>query len=698
MSGCRLAVDIGGTFTDVVLQSPSGFASGKVLTTPAAPEEGVIEGILQVLANAKVRPEEIDLAIHGTTLATNAIIERNGAKTALITTEGFRDTLEFAFGHRSDQYDLDLVRAEPLVRRPWRFEVPERIAADGSVLLALDEQVVRQVAQKLKAEEVESAGISFMHSYRNSDHERRVREILLEELPGLYVSVSYEVCPEIREFERTSTTIANAYIQPLIAAYLGNLVKQLEEIGYTNPLLMIMSSGSLTSVETAMRLPIRLVESGPAGGAILGQHISQQIGATRSIALDMGGTTAKIVLLNDYEARHSRMMEVARAYRFLPGSGLPLRIPVIDMIEIGAGGGSIAQVDELGRIAVGPESAGAVPGPACYGNGGDRPTVTDSDLVLGKLDGEFFAGGTMALHEDIARTAIDCHVAQPAGIDIPASAAGTVEIVDEKMANATRVHAADAGEDVESRVLIATGGAGPLHAARIAEKLEIETVVIPQGAGVGSAHGFLKAPVAYEAVYSHLAALDTFDPDAINAIFSHLHEEAVAIIQRAAGKAALVERRFADIRYRGQGHELNIELPARAYGEDDANVIGTLYDAQYEKNYGRRIPGLKAEVLTWTLLLTAESDVPDTAAPQLCGAVGAAPFESKRLVFDTDLGKFVDASVIRRTQARAGSTFRGPALIIEDQTSIWVPSSFDGSVSAHGHVILTKRATKAGIA
>jgi N-methylhydantoinase A len=698
MGGYRLAVDIGGTFTDVVLQSPSGYVSGKVLTTPAAPEEGVIQGILQVLENAKVRPEEIDLAIHGTTLATNAIIERHGAKTALITTEGFRDTLEFAFGHRSDQYDLDLVRAAPLVGRPWRLEVPERIAADGSVLLALDEKAVHAIAKNLKAEKVESAGICFMHSYCNSDHERRVREILLEEVPGLYVSVSYEVCPEIREFERTSTTIANAYIQPLIATYLGNLVKRLEEIGYTNPLLMIMSSGSLASVETAMRLPIRLVESGPAGGAILGQHISKQIGAVRSIALDMGGTTAKIVLLNEYEARHSRMMEVARAYRFLPGSGLPLRIPVIDMIEIGAGGGSIAQVDELGRIAVGPESSGAVPGPACYGNGGERPTVTDSDLVLGKLDGKFFAGGTMALHEDMARTALERHVAQPAAIDMAAAAAGTIEIVDEKMANATRVHAADAGEDVESRVLIATGGAGPLHAARIAEKLEIETVVIPQGAGVGSAHGFLKAPVAYEAVYSHLVALDAFDPEAINAIFARLREEAVAIIQRAAGKAALNERRFADIRYRGQGHELNIELPARAYGKDDAAVIGTLYDAQYEKNYGRRIPGLKAEVLTWTLLLTAAIEVPDDVAPQSGGAAGPAPVDSMRSVFDTDLGKFVDASVIRRTQAGAGSTFSGPALIIEDQTTIWVPSSFDGSVSAHGHVILTKRTTQAGIA
>lgn len=691
MNGCRLAVDIGGTFTDVVLQKPDGFVTGKVLTTPAAPEEGVIRAVLQVLEKTAVGPADIDHTIHGTTLATNALIERRGARTALLATSGFRDTLEFAFGHRSDQYDLELVRAEPLVGRPWRLEIPERIAADGSVLLPLDEAAVRAVADRIKEGRIESVGVCFMHAYRNGDHERRVRDILTEEVPGLYVSVSHEVCPEIREYERTSTTIANAYIRPLMATYLGNLVERLEAIGLTGPLLMIMSSGSLTSVDTAMRLPIRLVESGPAGGAILGRHIAMQIEAPQSIALDMGGTTAKIVLLNDYEPHHSRMMEVARAYRFLPGSGLPLRIPVIDMIEIGAGGGSIAQVDELGRIAVGPESAGAAPGPACYGLGGERPTVTDADFLLGKLDGKFFAGGTMELHEYLARAAIDRHVSKSAAIDIAAAAAGMIEIVDEKMSNATRVHAADAGEDVESRVLIVTGGAGPLHAARIAEKLDIGTVVIPEGAGVGSAHGFLKAPIAYAAVRSQLVALDAFDADKVNGIFRDLRGEADGVIRLAAGNSTLTERRYADIRYRGQGHELNIELPARRYAAKDAGVIAELFDAQYLKNYGRAIPNVRAEALTWTLVLSAvTTDAADHAVPPPVTAA-PAPIAGGRPVFDAETGRFVEASVIRRDQAVPGSTFSGPALLIEDQTTIWVPSSFDGSVNAHGHVVLRKR-------
>ena len=691
MSGCRLAVDIGGTFTDVVLQKPDGFVSGKVLTTQDAPEQGVIQGIEQVLEKSAAGPAEIDLAIHGTTLATNAIIERRGARTALVTTQGFRDTLEFAFGHRSDQYDLELERPEPLIKRPWRFEVPERVAADGTVLLGLDEPAVRATAEKLRQENIESVGVCFMHSYRFGDHERRVREILLGEMPDLYISLSHEVCPEIREYERTSTTVANAYIQPLMASYLGRLVKGLEDIGLTAPLLMIMSSGSLTSVDTAMELPVRLVESGPAGGAILGRHIATEIGAPQSIALDMGGTTAKIVLLNDYEPSHSRSMEVARAYRLLPGSGFPLRVPVIDMIEIGAGGGSIAQIDEIGRIAVGPESAGASPGPACYGTGGDRPTVTDADLVLGKLDGKYFAGGNMKLHDDLARDAIDRHVAAPASIDTTAAAAGTIEIVDEKMANATRVHAADAGQDVESRVLIATGGAGPLHAARIAEKLEIGTVVIPDGAGVGSAHGFLRAPVAYEAVHSQLVALDGFDPEIVNGIFEKLRHEAEGVVHLAANQAALAERRFADIRYRGQGHELNIEIPARRYGPEDASVIAELFDVQYRKNYGRNIPGLLAEVLTWTLVLAVKSEARAETGPLPTTDAGPAPIEGSRRVFDTEIGGFVDASVIRRERAQPGSTFAGPALLIEDQTTIWVPSGFDGSVTCHGHVVLRKR-------
>jgi N-methylhydantoinase A len=689
-TGYRLAVDIGGTFTDIVLETPDGFESGKVLTTPERPEQGVIDGVKMVLDKAKVAASQLDLVIHGTTLATNAIIERRGARTALITTRGFRDTLEFAFGHRFDQYDLELERPEPLVSRPLRFEATERMAADGSILLALDEQNVRALAKELAREKIESVAVCFINAYRNGAHEKRVRDILLEESPQLFVCCSHEVCPEIREYERTSTTVANAYVQPLMSTYLGKLSDALTALGVGAPLLMIMSSGSLTSVETARRLPIRLVESGPAGGAILARDVAKEIGAPRSVALDMGGTTAKIILLTDYEPRHARSMEVARAYRFLAGSGLPLRIPVIEMIEIGAGGGSIAHVDELGRVAVGPESAGSVPGPACYGRGGLRPTVTDSDLLLGKLDPAAFAAGSIILDTEIARRAAEEHVGNPAGLSWADAAAGVCEIVDENMANATRVHAADAGEELESRVLIATGGAGPLHAARIAEKLGISTVVIPKAAGVGSAYGFLKAPIAYEAVHSRIMHLARFDADSANAIFAELRVEAEGVVRIAAGDRPLRERRFADMRYKGQGHELSVEIPAALYAADDAAKLAELFEAQYQKNYGRRIPNLSVEALTWTLVLTAQEE---REAPRKLMENARSQAEAIRTtrVFDAEVGDFVDAQVIRRETTRPGSVFSGPALIVEDQTTVWAPSSFHGQISPGGHVILRRK-------
>jgi N-methylhydantoinase A len=686
-----LAVDIGGTFTDIVLETPQGAATGKVLTTGTAPEVGVVDGVRKVLDEAGVRAEEIDLVIHGTTLATNAIIERRGARTALITTAGFRDTLEFAFGHRFDQYDLRMVRTAPLVPRPLRFEVPERIDSTGAVLLPLDEAAVRELAGKLRDQKVASVAIVFLHAYRNADHERRARAILEAECPEISVSVSHEVCPEIREYERTSTTAANAYVQPLMGQYLRKLVEKFDAMGLRAPLLMIMSSGSLTAVDAALRFPIRLVESGPAGGAILGKVVAEQLGAAQSIALDMGGTTAKIILLNDYEPRHSRSMEVARAYRFLPGSGLPLRIPVIDMIEIGAGGGSIAHLDTLGRINVGPESAGSSPGPASYGFGGDKPTVTDADLLLGKLDPAAFAGGRMQLDVERARRAMDVRLAEPMGVDDVTAAAGLIEIVDENMANATRVHATDHGDEIESRVLVATGGAAPLHAGRIAQKLGISKVVVPTGAGVGSAHGFLRAPVAYEAVHSHFMPLSSFDPDRVNGIFHTLRVEASRIVELASGYGEATERRFADMRYRGQGHELTVEIPARPYVADEAAILATLFADEYRKHFNRTIPNLGVEVMTWTLVLSRKA--PTASAPVLAVAHperGAAR-ETTRRVFDPESGGFVAAAVLSRAALPAGSRFNGPALIIEDQTTTYVPASFDGSVSVHGHLVLDRR-------
>lgn len=688
MLDCRLAVDIGGTFTDVVLEHPQGVTSGKVLTTPHAPERGVADGVAHLLGLAGIGPERVSLVVHGTTLATNAIIERRGARTALLTTAGFRDTLAFAHSHRFDQYDLELTRPEPLIERPLRLEAAERMAADGSVLAPLDESSVRAATTHLRERDIEAVAISFLHAYANGVHESRAREVLLEELPGLYVSVSHEVCPEIREYERTSTTVANAYVQPLMARYLGRLTETLAGIGIACPMLLITSAGSLTSIDTAIRLPIRLVESGPAGGAIFAQRVARQLDAREAIAFDMGGTTAKIVLINEFEPRHSRSMEVAKTYQFLPGTGIPVRIPVIDMIEIGAGGGSIAKIDELGQIAVGPESAGAAPGAASYGLGGERPTVTDADLVLGKLDPDVFAGGRIRLDRGLARTAIERHVGHSLGLDATLGAAGIAEIVCENMASAIRVHAADNGDRVESRVLIATGGAAPLHAARIAQKLSITKVVVPIGAGVGSAYGFLQAPIAYQAVRSQVVPLERFDHDLVNASYDEMRAEAEAVLQLAARGRRYVERRFADMRYRGQGHELNVEIPARRYGAGDGEVLEGLFHEVYRRSYDRTIPGLRAQALTWSLELSVEKGAVKDHAPPPPAETGAVLPSFHRDVFDIGLGATVAARLVERSMLGSGQCVPGPLLISEPQTTTYVPPGFAATTTPQGHLVL----------
>ena len=524
--GAKLAVDIGGTFTDLVLESDGERQQVKLLTTPADPEEAVLEGVRQILAESNTSADAVELVIHGTTLATNALIERKGAVTGLIATEGFRDSIEIAYEHRFEQYDLYMERPTPLVPRHRRLGVSERMAADGSVLLALDEQGVLARARELREEGVEALAICFLHSYMNAVHEERAREIVADEWPEVAITISSEVCPEIREYERMSTACANAYVQPMMARYLSRLEAGLAENGLSCPLLLMMSSGGITTVETASRQPIRLVESGPAGGAILAKNIAAQNGLDRVLSFDMGGTTAKITLIDDCEPLLSRAFEVARAYRFLKGSGLPLRIPVIEMVEIGAGGGSIASIDPLRQIAVGPKSAGSDPGPACYGRGNEAATVTDADVVMGRIDPATFAGGKIELNPEKAATAIAACIGGPLDLANNIAAAGVDEIVNENMANAARVHAIEHGKDTSDRTLIAFGGAAPLHAARLADKLGINRVIVPHGAGVGSAVGFLMAPIAYEVVRTRLVDLREFDADYVNDIFEDMRREA----------------------------------------------------------------------------------------------------------------------------------------------------------------------------
>jgi N-methylhydantoinase A len=685
----RLAVDIGGTFTDVVLEWNDEAHAIKVLTTPDAPERGVMEGVRAILAQANCPASSVGLVVHGTTLATNALIERKGARTALITTAGFRDSVEIAWEHRFEQYDIYMERPEPLVSRDLRFGVPERVAADGAVLMALDEPAVRRIAAELRERKIEAVAVCFLHSFTNEAHERRAGAILAEELPGVAISLSCEVCPEIREYERTSTTIANAYVLPRMAGYLGELESSLEKEGIAGALLLMMSSGGITTVDTARRFPVRLVESGPAGGAILALTVAAENGLAKAVAFDMGGTTAKLTLLDDLELQRSRQFEVARAYRFVQGSGLPVRIPVIELVEIGAGGGSIARIDALGRIQVGPDSAGSVPGPASYGRGGSEPTVTDADTALGRLDPRRFAGGAIPLHRDKAEAALQA-LAGPLKTDAQGAAAGVAEIVDETMASAARVHAVENGKDTADRTLIAFGGAAPLHAARLARKLGMKKIVVPVGAGVGSAFGFLRAPIAYEVVRTRHLRLDLFDARTVNGLFAAMREEAEAVVRLAAPKEKLVETRQAFMRYRGQGHEIAVPLPNRDLDVDAAQDLRRRFEETYEAVFGRIIPKLEVEALTWTLSLATDRPLPRPAAEPKA-TPGPQP-NGTRDVLDPATGRHERAAIHERAALAPGMSLDGPALIVEDGTTTVVPQGFLARINALGQIVLEDRA------
>ena len=688
----RLGVDIGGTFTDVALETGGRRLSAKILTTPEAPERAVLMAVRTVLQEASLAPPDLSIMIHGTTLATNAIIERKGARTALVTTEGFRDTIEIRHENRFEQYDVNIDLPPPLVPRRLRFGVPERIDAQGRVLTALDEDAVLQLADRLASGGVESIAIGFLHSFTNPAHERRAAELLAGRLPGVALTLSSEVSPEMREYERFSTACANAYVQPMMGRYLGNLESLLQAEGFRCPLFLMLSGGGLTTVETAVRFPVRLVESGPAGGAIFASHIARQCRLDKVLSYDMGGTTAKICLIDDAKPQTSRAFEVARVYRFKKGSGLPLRIPVIEMVEIGAGGGSIARIDRLKRITVGPDSAGAEPGPACYGRGGTAPTVTDADLLLGRIDPAGFSGGRMALDRAAAEAALRREVAGPLDLAVDLAALGISEVVDENMANAARVHAIESGKDARGRTLVAFGGAAPLHAARLAEKLGLDRVLVPSHAGVGSAVGFLRAPIAYEIVRSRLQRLDLFDAGATNTLFAAMRAEAEAIVRRGAPDAALTETRSAFMRYRGQGHEIAVSLPARAYRPEDAAELLAAFETAYRGLYSRVIPGVEIEVISWVLLLSAPA--PDREdqehGPERLGGIAPEPVRH-RPVFDPETAEFVEVAIYERESLMPGAVISGPAVIVEDETSTVVSRLFEARIDGFGYIELTRR-------
>jgi N-methylhydantoinase A len=535
---------------------------------------------------------------------------------------------------------------------------------------------------------VESAAIGFLHSYANPAHERRCAEILRAALPDLWLTLSCEVCPEIREYERFTTAVANAYVQPRIASYLRRLEQGLADAGLACPLFLMTSGGGLMTVEHAIREPIRLIESGPAGGAILAQHIARECGLERVLSFDMGGTTAKICLIDDFQPETSRSFEVDRQARFVKGSGLPLRIPVIEMVEIGAGGGSVARLDATRRIAVGPDSAGSEPGPACYGRGGTAATVTDADVQLGRIDPASFAGGRLPLDPDRASAALAEAIGEPLGLTASLAAYGIAEMVDETMANAARVHAVERGKDVAARTLIAFGGAAPIHAARLAEKLRIARVVVPTGAGVGSAVGFLRAPAAYEVVRSRYLRLADFDPTPINQLFEQLEREARRVVEAAAPDVPLRQSRVAHMRYVGQGHEIVATLPVRALRAEDRGLLQTTFDDAYRRLYGRLIPGLDVEVLSWGLSLQSETEAIQPARQP--AAPGEPALGGLRDLFDSPTGGTVRVPVCWRRDLPPGATIAGPAVIAEEDTTILVSAAFCARVDERGYVWLER--------
>ena len=690
VKSAKLAADIGGTFTDIVLEDGARRWSGKVLTTTHAPELGVIEGIRVVLEASGLRAQDIGVFIHGTTLATNALIERKGARTAFITTEGFRDIIEQGYEKRFDHYDLMIDRPVPLAPRTLRFEITERLAADGRLLLPLDEGAVKDLARRIVAEDVKSVAIGFLHAYAHDRHETRVRDLLAKLLPkDVTICISSEVAPEIREYERFSTTVANAYVRPLMASYLYRLRDQLKEMKLSAPLFLMMSGGGLTTLETAARFPIRLVESGPAGGAILASQIAAECALPHVLSFDMGGTTAKICLLTHGEPERARKFEIARAYRDMKGSGIPVRIPVIEMVEIGAGGGSIARVDKLSRITVGPDSAGSTPGPVCYGRGGTEPAVTDANLALGKIDPAYFAGGKIPLDEAAAKAALQKNIGAKLGLKDFWPAAGVTEIVEENMANAARVHAIERGHDIASCTMIAFGGGAPLHACRLAEKVGVDSIIVPKGAGVGSAIGFLRAPVAYEITKSAVVSLENFDADRVNKLLASMTADARAVVEPALGKSKPAIQVIADCRYVGQGHEIRVPVPAKKLGAADGAKLKAEFERLYEQVYGLRIPNQEAEAITWSVTVSSGAVKPKRAAR---ASKKAAPKpRSKRTIYDPALGKQVQAPVYWRFDMKPGSAIKGPAIIAEDETSTIVGANFSAAVNSLGYIVLERR-------
>ncbi len=690
-NGLRIGADVGGTFTDVVFQRPDGtFESSKVLTTHGAPEEGILNGILTLAEEHNLNLADVEQIIHGTTLATNALIERRGAKTALVTTEGFRDVIETRTEGRFEQYDLNIVLPTPLIERKDRYVVTERFNARGEVLIPFDEAGAQKLIDHIAAEGYEAVAVGFLHSYRNPDHERLFRDMLLATAPDIAVSISSEVSPQMREFERFNTVAANAYVQPLMATYLHRLAAELEERGATCPLYLIHSGGGLIDVETAASFPVRLVESGPAGGAIFAAEIAARHGRDRMLSYDMGGTTAKIALIEDYTPQTARTFEVARTTRFKKGSGMPISIPVIEMIEIGAGGGSIASIDALGQIRIGPHSAGSEPGPAAYDLGGEAPTVTDANVELGRLHPSTFGATNINLSPERAAAALVKDVGEPLGLNVHTAAVGVAEVVDENMTNAARVHAVENGKDLAEFSMIAFGGGAPLHATRLMDKLGLAELFVPTGAGVGSAIGFLMAPFAYEAVRSFYTTSEDFDIAGAANVLDELTAEAEHFVRAGTDAPVTVERVVA-MRYRGQGWEIPVPVPPGPFDSVAADSLTTAFIKAYETFFGRAIDDLAIEAVSWSVRVASVTNRPPALQSVEASAVAAA--SSSRSIYDPVLGEMTETAIIERDELVVGSAVNGPAIIVESQTTTVLGSHHVAVVQNDLTLLITRSAS-----
>ena len=688
MDSYRLGCDIGGTFTDFVLVNDvtGEFQTNKCLTTPSDPSDAVETGIQELLLKNPGFMGKVSEVIHGTTLVINAIIERKGSKTGLITTKGFRDVLELGREKRYDAYDIFSEYPKPLVPRFLRLEVDERIASDGRILKQLDSNEVREVIRKLKETGIESLAICLINSYKNPEHELAIKKLVEEEAPELFLSTSVEVLPQIREYERTCTTATNAYVKPITSRYLRKLNDRLASLGFKGKLYIMLSSGGITSIETATEFPVRIIESGPTAAVIASQHYGKLYNIDDMFCFDMGGTTAKSCLIQKGQAGLVSTFEVGRVARFKKGSGLPIQVPVVDLMEIGAGGGSIAKINKMGTLQVGPESGSAYPGPACYGLGGEDPCVTDADLVLGYLDPDFFLGGSMKLDKAAAEAAIEKKLAQPLAMSMIESAYGIHDLINETMAAAAKTHIAEKGGNPNVVTLTAFGGAGPVHAYGLAKKIGALTILVPPLAGVGSALGFFTAPVSFDHSRSHRAVLEEADFSEIERLFKAIENDCVEILKDSASIEEVIIERTMLMRFVGQGAETDLPIDTKSFDQWSVQEIRARFDDEYKRLYGRTYPETQVEFVTFKV----RASLPERPfkLPQLSNPEGkiADCIKGTRKAFSVIKKDFIPFTVYDRQKLFGGAKFSGPAIIEERESTIVVGEDAQVSVDQNGFV------------